>query len=145
VPHTGLTAGNMMPSIFMAARILGASLPAASIAQGISALAACACIAAAARYGAPREMRNSMLLTCTFLVSPYIYSYDMPIFTAGLIGIAASDARLDLARMGLIAAAWLLPAVLFSLNTAHMTIAPLVIIGIVALQLTMIRPKTDPA
>jgi len=77
--------GYMMPSVFKMARIMGASISYAYMWSAIVALGAVWAVIYAFRNSKSEDLRNSVVLTATFLTSPYIFSYDMTIFTAGIV------------------------------------------------------------
>ncbi|MDQ0325243.1 hypothetical protein J2R99_001092 [Rhodopseudomonas julia] len=64
-------------SVFGSARLLGADLATAAWLQGLSALFAVVALVATTLSGAQRDTKIAMLVTATYLVSPYVLFYDL--------------------------------------------------------------------
>jgi hypothetical protein len=66
-----------MPSVYPAARLMGAANVWAYAAQAISAVAAVLVVAAVWRGPSPLRLKGAVLIVATFLVTPYAWDYDL--------------------------------------------------------------------
>jgi len=82
------------PTVFAAARLLGAASPAAYLLQALSATAAIIATAAVWRGPAPSRIKAAVVTVATFLATPYAWDYDavVVIFAAAWLG---GEARRD--------------------------------------------------
>ena len=69
-----------MPTVFMNARVAGLSLPAAASLQALLSLASVIAVAWTFRRGRDTDLSNALLVTATFLATPYAFNYDMVVF-----------------------------------------------------------------
>jgi uncharacterized membrane protein YiaA len=137
-PHTLFT--RMILSPFMAARILGAPLSVAYSITAATTLGAVVAVVYAFKRCPLIELRNAILLTASFLASPYIFFYDMPILNAGIVGtVAAAGPSLKARSLLLLMAAYCLPLAVFPLNKAGIPIAPLIVAGLLGMQLSLMK------
>lgn len=118
-PWSGLVYQEMMPTLFMLARGVGASLNAA---YALQIVLAAGCTAAAwcawRRPGADPKARTALTASLALLATPYCYSYDMIGVTVGvalLTGLALQTGfrRLEAPLLGL---AWMWPGLAFWLG-----------------------------
>jgi len=66
-------------SMFVAARRLGASVPAAHIVQAVSGMMACFVVAVVWFRDTPASLRNAVLVLATCFATPYLQDYDLVI------------------------------------------------------------------
>jgi alpha-1,2-mannosyltransferase len=69
-----------MPTAFMNARVAGASLRVAASLQGLISLASIAAVVWTFWRRRDADLSNALLVTATFLVTPYAFNYDMVVF-----------------------------------------------------------------
>lgn len=127
----------MVPSPFMAMRLLGFDAAAGYALQGILALVAATATFWAWRRQAAPPARLAVVLVGTFLVSPYVFNYDMTILSAAVVLLAREGLRGGFAfgERAVLAAAWLMPVAMMYLHA----IAPVAPVVVVALFLLTIR------
>lgn len=124
---------NKMPSWFSLMRELGASLFAAYMVHFSFALGAAFAVWKIWRECANWSLKSAALMTATFLVSPFVYDYDLvwlafPIAWLVLLGLRDGWLRFEIE---ILVAAWLLPLVmptiagLFSIQLGPMVISAL--------------------
>ncbi len=140
----------MVPSAFMAARLLDLGLAVGYGAQGLSALGAAAGVAWAFRVGRDRRLQLAVLIAGTFLVSPYIFNYDMPLLAVAVLCLADRGFRdgFLLGERVVLIAAWALPLAVMVLNAAGWPAGPVVLAALFAVGLRRIRRSAaadDPA
>lgn len=75
--ESGSLPWSKMPSVFASLRQLGVSLPVAYCAHFAVASAAAALVWCTWRVPADAGLRSGILMTATFLISPYVYDYDL--------------------------------------------------------------------
>lgn len=134
----------MIPSAFMAARLLGLGVIAGYALQATSFIAAlCAVIWAFRRKGSG-ELKMSVLLTATFLASPYVFNYDMTIVTVAVFFLAADGLRRGFltGERVVLGGAWLLPIGVMYLNAVKLPIAPLVLGALLIFALIRLKLST---
>ncbi len=119
----------MNPSVFMSARIVGASVPVAyALALATSITVIILTVRFVRRYGW-NDLTQSMVLMATFLISPYLFFYDMPIVFSAIIGtVATAGARLKAPEFMLLALAAFLPILVYPLGKAGIPVAPVIFI-----------------
>ncbi len=123
-----------MPTVFAALRLAGASVWLAYAAHAVVAAGAAAVTWRVWRRCGDWQVRGAVLLSATFLVSPYVFDYDLawlafPI--AWLAAVGMRDGWLRGEREWLVAA-WLLPVAMAPLASAtHVQIGPVVTAGLV--------------
>lgn len=120
---------NLMPTIFMAGRIL--EMPELLIAavQGGIAIAATVATYVVVRRNSDPIVWAAVISLGTFLVSPYGFSYDMVVVAAAMLLLILNSSPNDLLpfeRVVLILL-WMLPVVTVHLNTAGIPLAPLIL------------------
>jgi len=79
-----------LPTVFAAARLLGAGILVAYAAQIVSALGAVAAVVTVWRRPVARQIRYAVLIVGMFLATPYAWDYDMVILTFAVAWLAAS-------------------------------------------------------
>ncbi|HEX3439026.1 MAG TPA: hypothetical protein VHT93_01660, partial [Pseudolabrys sp.] len=68
---------NRFVSVFVAARLLGASVETAYVVQAFTGLIACAAVAVVWWRAVPAGIKNAVLVLGTCLATPYLQDYDM--------------------------------------------------------------------
>jgi hypothetical protein len=143
----------MMPTSFMAARLLGASVTASWIFAGI---VSCAAIGTATwavirtrgqvLTRAAADARMALLLTAAMLATPYGFNYDMTITSIAVALVARHAGSVPTLRMAGLAgmAVWVLPAMIMPLNMLYMTAGP-VVLGLFLLTLARALGATSNA
>jgi hypothetical protein len=124
----GGVAPAMMPTIFISARMIGASVVAAYTAQLAVSLTALAAVVWA--YGRPRDpvLSEALLVTAVFLATPYAFSYDMPVLAWAILQLRRRgdenpwDAALNVA-------VWILPLAMIPFALHNVAGAPLVLLA----------------
>jgi len=120
---------NMQPSIFMSGRILGFSISANSIIQGIGSLIVIGVIYWIGKRNPPEALLISAVSAGTFLVSPYGHNYDFTILSIAIIFFTSHVLQggfFPYERMVLVFA-WLLPLLMMPLNFLGIPVAPLIL------------------
>ena len=100
-----------MPTVFSFLRLLGASVSAAYLGHALVAIGATVSLWRVWRHCENPMLRGAALTTATFLVSPYVYNYDLTwlaLSIAWLTKFGLAQGWLSVEREILIAA-WLLP------------------------------------
>lgn len=134
-----------MPSMFTFARLLGIPVAGAYVVHVVVAVTAVIAVWQVWRRCQDRNLRGAALMTATFLVSPYVFDYDLawlafPIAWLALAGLRDGWLR---GEREILVAAWLLPMFMYaSANALDVQLAPLVICGL--LWITFRRTTTAP-
>ncbi|WP_321781822.1 glycosyltransferase family 87 protein [Paraburkholderia sp. J94] len=119
-----------MPTAFALMRLLGAPVGSAYLVHAIGAGCAVLAVWFVWRRSQDWGLRGAALMTATFLVSPYVFDYDLawlafPIAWLALIGLRDGWLR---GEREVLVAAWLLPVVMSPLASAlHLQVAPFVL------------------
>jgi len=126
----------MMPSPFMAARLLGLGATVGYVAQAVCALSAAAATLWAWRRDVAPELRVAVVLIGTFLVSPYAFNYDMTIISVAVVILAVHGLRegFVFGERAVLTAAWFVPVAMMYLH-AVVPVAPLVVVALFAVAL----------
>lgn len=134
----------MVPSAFMAARLLDLGVAVGYAAQVLGALGAAAGVAWAFWAGRDRTMQLAILIAGTFLVSPYIFNYDMPLLAVAVLIVAERGFRdgFLLGERAVLVAAWSLPLAVMVLNAAGWPAGPVVLVAFFAVGLRRLRRST---
>ena len=128
---------HMMPSVFMALRLLGVSGDAALyIHLGFAGLVVIV-LAVALRQSSDPLAQSAMLLLGTALVTPYLHSYDLATVVCGALLVAR---RLDtlpsttrrIALLFPIVLAWGLPNIVLRFNLMSIPVSPLILMAVFA-------------
>ncbi len=126
----------MVPSPFMAARLLDLGVPLGYAVQALSLLAAAAGVAWAFRGRVEPELQTATLLVATFLATPYIFNYDMTLLSVAIIYLVRRglDCGFVPGERWLLGFAWLLPLLMMYLH-AIFPVAPFVLAALFAVTL----------
>jgi len=120
-----------MTTLLAAARILGLPPAVAGAIQLAGTLLAIAAVWHAFRRYGPSDARTAVLVTATFLTSPYTLNYDllllMPVVVAlfrqaSVQGLYPGERLIDVAL-------WVIPTLCIMLNTAGLPVTPLIILA----------------
>ncbi len=131
----------MMPSAFMAARVLGARADLAMAVQAPFSLFAAWLVWRAYRSGADPLLKAAVLAAATAVASPQVFNYDLiPAAAAALVLWRRDEGAL---ARGLSLALWALPVVMIAAQAVHIVIAPLILTGVAwkLAQMTGDRPN----
>lgn len=132
VMNTGTGFLNMMPTGFMQARMLGASVHTAWLVQAPFTLLALAALVIAFRSKGDAFLKYAVLVTASFVVSPYAFNYDMVVF-GWLIAMLWPRMR-GLKDRLLLLAVWTLPLTMVELGNHFLPIAaPLMAVFLIRL------------
>ena len=126
----------MVPSPFMAARLLDLGVPLGYAMQALSLLVAAAGVAWAFRGRVEQELQTATLLVATFLATPYIFNYDMTLLSVAIIYLVQHglDRGFVPGERWLLGFAWLLPLLMMFLH-AIFPVAPFVLAALFAVTL----------
>lgn len=130
----------MMPTPFMAARILGAEISTGYLVQAVFTLCAIPCVYLAFRKQTDRKLQIAVLAVATFLVTPYAYNYDMTLVSVAVLwalGHATKTGFLPGEKL-LLVAVWILPLAVMPAGYNGLPVAPLVLGGFLAVLLARI-------
>ena len=117
----------MMPSAFMAARVLGARSDWAMAIQAPFSLFGVWVVWKAYRSDADNVLKAAVLMMATFVASPQAFNYDLIPAAAATIVLWRRDGG-AVAR-GLCLILWALPVFMIAAQAIHIVIAPLVLAG----------------
>jgi hypothetical protein len=129
----------MMPSVFASARAIGLSPAAANIVQAVAALSVALTTLLIFRQTRDVALRALLLTSGAFLVSPYVFNYDMTAMTGALLWVmlsAVPASRLDALTFG---AAWVLPAAIWYMRPLGADVWSLVIVAVFAIAVARAR------
>jgi len=124
----GLMLG-MMPTAFINARLMGASLDFAWALQAVTSALALAATVWTFRKTRDPMLSNAMLLVASILVTPYSFNYDMAALIAVLaqLRLRPDNERVDVM---LILAVWMLPAVMMLGFFVHLAGSALILLAL---------------
>jgi membrane protein implicated in regulation of membrane protease activity len=117
----------MMPSAFMAARVLGARADLAMAIQAPFSVFGVWLVWKAYRSDADHRLKAAVLMTATFVASPQAFNYDLIPAAAGAIVLWRRDG--GAISRGLCLTLWALPVFMIAAQAVHIVIAPLVLAG----------------
>ncbi|HWA49555.1 MAG TPA: glycosyltransferase family 87 protein [Dongiaceae bacterium] len=132
----------MMPTPFMAARLLGWGITAGYWLSGVAGLAAATIVFwSFRRTSLPNSLRGAIFLTATLLATPYAFNYDMPALSAALATFVTLHLRARLRPGELLAlvAAWTLPLSVMMMNGNGLPAGPLILAAMLAFLLLRVR------
>lgn len=137
----------MMPSPYIAARLLHWPAAQALRAQAPFTLLAAALVWIAYRRPGGWRLKAAVLCTATFIASPQAFNYDLiPVAAAGVVMVRAEDEtrRTWMAMVGLFLAIDLLslPLGMMPLNTWKIPLSP-VVLTLAAIRLTVLARRRD--
>jgi len=125
-----------MTTLLAAARIVGVPPAAASAIQIAGALLAIAAVWHVFRHHGPGAARTTVLVTATFLVSPYTLNYDLLLLMPAVVALFRLGAAHGFypGERVLHVAMWLIPTMGLVLNRLDLPVTPLLVLllGIVA-------------
>lgn len=129
----GVLPWSKMPTVFACLRMLGVPVSVAYVLHGAVALAAVAAVWVVWRRSGERELRGAAVMTGTFLVSPYMYDYDLAWLAFPIAWLALYAMRNGWRRgdREVLIAAWALPIVIapFAVGLS-VQVGPLVMIAL---------------
>jgi alpha-1,2-mannosyltransferase len=112
----------------------------------------CAVLAVTATWYAFRYFRDGMartavLLSATFLVSPYMLNYDLLLLMPAALVLYRRGARTGFYPLEplVYAAIWVIPTLTLGFSRHHLPVAPLVIAAFLVAALLRLRDETPPA
>jgi hypothetical protein len=129
----------MMPSAFMAARVLGVQAGAAMTIQAPFTLFAVWLTWRAYRSGVDNTLKAAVLMAATFVASPQSFNYDLiPAAAAALVLWRRDEGAVS---RGLCLLLWALPVFMIAAQAVHVVIAPLVLTGVAWKLYRLTRPS----
>jgi Glycosyltransferase family 87 len=123
----------MMPSSFVAARLVGLSVGFATATQGAVSVAAALLCIGALRQTPAVALRNAIAMVTALCLSPYVFNYDMTAASAALLVLARSRPNLPRTTSYLIALALLAPALVMIVNPLGFPIIPITNLALLAM------------
>ena len=122
----------MMPSWFMAGRIMDLPLWLANSVQAALALGAAALVYGVFRSAGDWRLKVALLFVATFAASPQGFNYDMGLVSVAAICLASVAMDQGWRRGEFIVAAmcWILPLTMMPLNAAGLPMAPLFLLAL---------------
>lgn len=132
----------MMPTPFMAARLVGWDVAPAYWLNGATGLIAAAAVFWSFRRGAPAgSLRIAIFLAATLLATPYAFNYDMPALSAALAAVATlhMTERPRPGELLTLAAAWTLPLSVMLINGRTLPLGPVILFAMLAYLLLRAR------
>lgn len=120
---------NMMPTPFMALRILGADVSAGYLVQSVFALCILPCVYWVFRGRADRELQSAALIVAVFLVTPYAFNYDMTILSVAVLwalGHAMKTGFVPGEKL-LLVMVWILPIAVMPANYWGLPVGPVLL------------------
>jgi len=137
----------MMPSAYMAARVLKFSWPVSAMIQApFTLLAIVAVWRVSVRRDVSAAWKAAVVMTATFVATPQAFNYDLiPVAAAALL-LLRHDRRLWLS-LPIVILAWTLPVTMLALQEIKAPIAPLVLTALLLRlwALADYRPKRRPS
>lgn len=121
----------VMPTVFSALRLVGFPIAWAYVLHFTIAAIVAVMVWRIWRYSRNQAMQNAALMTATFLVSPYLYFYDLTWIALAIAWVAKSgiEAGWMPGDREVLIAAWLLPIALFTIAWfTHIQIGPMVLL-----------------
>jgi Glycosyltransferase family 87 len=131
-----------MPAVFAFGRLLGIPVAGAYFIHCVVALVAVIVVWRVWRRCQDRKLRGAALMSATFLVSPYVFDYDLAWLAFPIAWLASAGLRNGWLRgeREVLVAAWLLPMLMAPIATAmSVQVGPLVICSL--LWITVRRSK----
>lgn len=149
--ETGALPWPKMPTVFAFLRLLGAPVALAYTVHGVVALAATFAVWQVWRSSLNWRLRGASLMTATFLISPYVFDYDLAwlAFPIAWLVIDGLQSGWFPGEREVLVAAWALPMVMAPFAEAtHVQTGPFVLSALLLVVLRRTRripPKTDTA
>jgi len=119
----------MMTSVFASLRVMSVSPELAKVIQIAVSLAVILTTVIMVRRTTDVALRALLLTSGTFLASPYVFNYDMPMLTGALLWFLLSRPTSTRENL-LLAGAWIAPSAVWLLHIGHEGILPLVFGGV---------------
>lgn len=138
----GFLPWSKMPTYFAFASLLGASTFLAYALQAIGAIFAVCCVGWIWRQRVDYELKAAALVAGTFLVSPYLFDYDLVLLALPLawFGVYGLRAGWRFGERNLLALCWLLPILVAPLSkSTHIQIAPFILLALLLAVLRRVR------
>jgi hypothetical protein len=140
--ENGFLPWTKMPSMFAFLRLLGIPVEGAYFVHCVFAVWAVMVVWRVWRYCQNRKLRNAALMTATFIVSPYVFDYDLVWLAFPIAWLALDGLRNGWLRgeREVLVAAWLLPMLMAPIASAlNVQVGPLVLCSL--LWITVRRTK----
>jgi hypothetical protein len=122
-----------MPTVFAMARMFGAPARAAYSLHAVVAVAAIAAVCWVWRQSADWELRGAALMSATFLLSPYVFDYDLTWLAFPIAWLCVEGLRDGWLRgeREVLIAAWILPLMSTDIASAiRVQVGPLVVMAL---------------
>jgi hypothetical protein len=135
-----------MPTAFAFGRLLHLPIPAAYALQALLAVAAAAVVWRVWRRSADWELRGAVLMSATFLISPYVFDYDLAWLAFPIAWLAAKGLREGWlpGEREVLAAAWLLPFLMAPIASAtSVQTGPFVLMALLWIVLRRVRQEAS--
>jgi hypothetical protein len=129
--ETGELPWGKMPTIFALTRMLGVPLGIGYALHGLVAAVAAWTVWSSWRHPATLPLRGAMLMSATFLISPYVFDYDMAALAFPIAWFVQDGMRRGWLRFEreLLVVMWLLPAFMYDIaKLTSLQIAPLLMV-----------------
>lgn len=135
----------MVPSPFIAARLLEWGVSVGYAVQGLFFLAAATGVVWAFRRSRDEILLTAALIIATFMASPYVFNYDMTLLSVCVIYLVQRGLRQGFvpAERWLLGFVWLLPILIMYLHAAF-PVAPVLIAGLFAVVLVHVKRESTP-
>ncbi len=122
----------MIPSAFMAVRILGGSADLADLIHAGFAVLVAAVLVVRLWQIEDAGRRSALVLIATVLMTPYLHNYDLALLLCGALLVARRWQGIRGVN-SLVLVAWALPHIVMALNAAGLPISPLLILPLLLL------------
>ncbi len=128
---------SMMPTPFAAARLLDFGISAGYVVQGLSALGAAIGVGWAYYKGGDPRLLIVVVLSGTFLASPYVLSYDLVLLSVAVVYLTEHGLKNGflLGERLILGLAWLLPILTTSTKSVGFPVGPTVLFLLFAVAL----------
>ena len=128
--ENGVLPWDKMPTVFAFARLLGIPVAWAYVVHGVVAVGAVIVVWRVWRRSQDRQLRGAALMTATFLVSPYVFYYDLAWLAFPIAWLALAGLRNGwlLGEREVLVAVWLMPLLMVPIALAlSVQVGPLVL------------------
>ncbi len=126
----------MMPSLFMAARLVGIEGGPALILHFVFAVPVALWLIWRLKTSETNARQDALALVGLTLITPYLHLYDLPLLAAAVLIVLNEKERQGAAeplRKTLLVLAWLLPVLLMPLNAIGLPLAPVLLFALFVL------------
>jgi hypothetical protein len=129
---------NLMPTPFMALRILGISLNIAALGTAFFVILALFAVVLAFTREVSEDLRAGIVLTAALLATPHALVYDMTCLSAAVVAVMPFAYRPSISKgvAALLLIVWLLPVCVPLLNLAKVPLSPLIIAAFLTMQVS---------